>query len=264
MWGSATMDTLEKNNPHERDSHITFTEEGHKYTIDGDSDYLSVTTWNHSHFPHFDPDRVIKKMKAGRNWENSQYYGMESEAIKKLWKDRGREASKAGTEMHYDIERFYNGQPVANDSKEFSDFLKFDAGRGDLIPYRTEWMIYDKELRFAGSIDMVFENPDGTLQLYDWKRSKEIKRTNRWECGLTECVSHVPNSNYWLYSLQLNTYKAILERNYGKRVTDMYLVCFHPTRDTFERIRVPALPAEIDALFRLRAGRLSADKGLES
>ena len=38
---------------------------------------------------------------------------------------------------------------------------------------------------------------------------------------------------------------AILERNYGKRVTDMYLVCFHPTRDTFERIRVPALPAEI-------------------
>ena len=173
------MDTLAKLNPHVRDSHISFTEEGHKYTINGDSDYLSVTTWNHSHFPHFDPDSVIKKMKAGRNWEKSQYYGMESEDIKKLWRDRGREASRAGTKMHYDIERFYNDQPVENDSKEFSDFLKFDARRGDLQPYRTEWMIYDKELRLAGSIDMVFANPDGSVQLYDWKRSKEIKRTNR-------------------------------------------------------------------------------------
>ena len=73
----------------------------------------------------------------------------------------------------------------------------------------------------------------------------------------------MPNSNYWLYSLQLNTYKAILERNYGKKVTGMYLVCCHPTRDTFERIRVPALPTETGALLRLRAEQLSNDNGLE-
>ena len=36
-------------------------------------------------------------------------------------------------------------------------------------------MIWDKELRFAGSIDMVFENPDGTLQIYDWKKNKHKK-----------------------------------------------------------------------------------------
>ena len=110
---------------------------------------------------------------------------------------------------------------------------------------------------------MIFKCSDGSLEIYDWKRSKEIKRTNRWECGLTECVSHMPNSNYWLYSLQLNTYKAILERNYGKKVTGMYLVCCHPIRDMFERIRVPALPAETGALLRLRAEQLSNDNGLE-
>ena len=42
-------------NPHPRDSHISFDEGPHIYTIDGDSDYMSVTTWNHSHFPHFNP-----------------------------------------------------------------------------------------------------------------------------------------------------------------------------------------------------------------
>lgn len=40
------MDTLSKKNPHERDTHISFDEGPHIYTIDGDSDYMSVTTWN--------------------------------------------------------------------------------------------------------------------------------------------------------------------------------------------------------------------------
>ena len=44
------MDYLEKINPHERDFQISFDEGPHTYTIDGDSDYMSVTTWNHKHF----------------------------------------------------------------------------------------------------------------------------------------------------------------------------------------------------------------------
>ena len=42
---------LAQKNAHERDSHISFEEAPHIYTIDGDSDYMSVTSWNHSHFP---------------------------------------------------------------------------------------------------------------------------------------------------------------------------------------------------------------------
>ena len=41
-------------------------------------------------------------------------------------------------------------------------------------------MIWDKELKFAGSIDMVYENPDGSLMIYDWKRSKAIKKTDNF------------------------------------------------------------------------------------
>ena len=44
------MDKLAKQNPHERDDHITFDEGPHIYTIDGEIDFMSVTTWNHSHF----------------------------------------------------------------------------------------------------------------------------------------------------------------------------------------------------------------------
>ena len=50
----ASCDTLALKHPHERDARISFEEGPHIYTIDGDSNYMSVTTWNHKHFEQFD------------------------------------------------------------------------------------------------------------------------------------------------------------------------------------------------------------------
>ena len=47
-------DKLEKENVHPRDKDIEFDEGPHIYTVKGKQDYTSVTTWNHSHFAHFD------------------------------------------------------------------------------------------------------------------------------------------------------------------------------------------------------------------
>ena len=248
---------LAKKFPHERDSHIVFDEGPHIYTIDGDSDFMSVTTWNHSHFPHFDADKIITKMIRSRNWTRSKYYGQTREEIKALWTKNGEEASKAGTKMHYDIECFYNDEDVEidEDCVEFDYFMSFENDIGsELEPYRTEWMVWDKELKLAGSIDMVFRNPDGTLVIYDWKSCKEIKKENRYQSAITECIDHFPDTNFWHYSLQLNTYKYMLEKNYGEKVVGMYLVCLHPNNanKSYIRLTVPHLKTEITDLMNLR------------
>ena len=51
-----TLTYLANLNKHPRDDRILFDEPTHVYTIDGDSGFTSVTTWNHSHFEHFDSD----------------------------------------------------------------------------------------------------------------------------------------------------------------------------------------------------------------
>tara|TARA_B100000927_G_scaffold289932_1_gene287542 strand:+ start:877 stop:1671 length:795 start_codon:yes stop_codon:yes gene_type:complete len=252
---------LEKTNKHERDNHISFDEGPHIYTIDGDSDYLSVTTWNHSHFPKFNADAIISKMMKSKNWKNSEYFGMSPYEIKQKWRNNGKEASEAGTKMHFDIECYYNDLAVEvdEDCLEWKYFEKFEEDIGsNLKPYRTEWMVWNKELRLAGSIDMIFENPDGTLQIYDWKRCKEIKKDNRWDSAITECVSHLPDANFWHYSLQLNTYKWMIEKNYGKKVTNMYLVCLHPNNKnkSYLRYEVPDMTDEINKLMKLRGEML--------
>jgi len=251
------MDHLEKINPHERDSHILFDEEPHIYTIDGDSDYMSVTTWNHKHFEKFDADLIISRMMNSRNWTKSKYFGQTADEIKVGWEENRDEAATAGTAMHLDIERYYNKIDVNNDSKEFQYFNNFVKAFPDLKPYRTEWMIWDKELRFAGSIDMLYEKEDGTLLIYDWKRSKGIEKSSKWmKFSTTPCIEHIPDTNFWHYSLQLNTYKALVEKNYGKKVTGMALICLYPNNKNYQFITVPDLQTEVHDLFELRKSSL--------
>ena len=145
-------------------------------------------------------------MMKGKNWNSKhKYWGMTKEEIKKMWSDNAAAVSGAGTEMHYEIECFMNHPDLesythkdlleeyyneaemceqlveARKSPEWRYFIKYLEENPDLKPYRTEWTVYDEDMKLSGSIDMVYENPDGTLMIYDWKRSKEISRINKFD-----------------------------------------------------------------------------------
>ena len=265
---------------HPRDSFIKFYSKGHKYDIlcDIKSKYTSVTTWNHSHFPKFNADDVIANIFKSKGWgPGHKYWGQSAQQIKNSWKSNGDAVSGAGTNLHERIENFMNNNNFENvvysqkelyelyikdkecndsdEQKEWNYFIQFVKDHPDLKPYRTEWMIFDEDLKLAGSIDMVYENPDGTLSIYDWKRSKDISKINGWnKFALNSLICHMPDSNFWHYTLQLNTYKAILERKYGKTVTKLCLVRLHPDNEeeTYELLDVPILTKEIQELFEER------------
>ena len=263
---------------HERDENIKFYEKGHKYEIVTDltSKYTSVTTWNHSHFPHFNADEIIQNMMKGKSWkEGHKYWGLTPEQIKDMWNKNRDNAAGAGTNIHYEIECFMNNPTIQpeythkelydkyiseetvskNNSLEWQYFLQFLKDTPSLKPYRTEWMIYHEELKLAGSIDMVYENEDGTLSIYDWKRSANITKINAWnKFALTKCICHFPDSNFWHYALQLNTYRKIIQEKYGKQVTKLCLVRLHPDceEETYELLNVPILEKEIEDLFEER------------
>lgn len=271
---------LNTRNAHPRDKNIHFEEEGHKYTILNDSNgseefgYTSVTTWVHTHFPYFDADLIISKMMSGKAWKQGhKYWGLTAIEIKDLWNSKRDDAAGAGTHLHYEIECFMNSNVlkfnythleliqqynilIKYDKRyldfgvEWSYFLKFVEDFPQLKPYRTEWTVYHEELHLAGSIDMVYENPDGSLSIYDWKRSADIIKVNAWnKCALTNCIDWMPDSNFWHYALQLNAYKMILETKYGKIVKDLFLVRLHPNSSEYELIQVPDLKHDIKKLF---------------
>ena len=249
-----SIDFLEKTHPHSRDSDIIFEEKTHVYTIvpDPNSKYTSVTTWVHNQFEKFNSLKVIDNMRKSKNWKNSKYYGKTTQEILNEWEANRKNAASLGTKLHFDIECFYNGCFNKNLTVEYEYFKNFSNDYKELKPYRTEWMVYDKDNKLAGSIDMLFENENGSLEIYDWKRSKEISKVNSWGkfCKHPK-LDHLPDTNFWHYSLQLNIYKFILEKNYNKKVEAMYLVVLHPdnTNKNYLRFKVCDLQKEIKSIF---------------
>jgi hypothetical protein len=270
-------------NRHPRDKHISFDEPTHKYYVNGSCQgNISCTGFVHEFFGHFDAKKIITKMRKGANWINSKYYGKTDEEIMKEWSDNGKEASSAGTAMHFAIEQFMHGamdeiNPAVMNTPEWRYFMKFwkDCG-DDLEPYRSEWEVFtdrldlpasqhkevftdaldspvsERKIKLCGSIDMVYRRKsDGKFVIYDWKRSKEIKSDNPFGSGLAP-LDHLPDTNYWHYTLQLNVYKWILEQYYGLEVADLYLVILHPDQPSYRRMRLNILTDEVEDMIECR------------
>jgi hypothetical protein len=150
-----------------------------------------------------------------------------------------------------------NNKSDENETLEWKYFIEFIKDTPHLKPYRTEWTIYNEEIKLAGSIDMVYENPDGTLSIYDWKRVKDIKKINMWnKYAITSRICHLPDTNFWHYALQLNTYKAILEDKYEKKIKELFLVRLHPDAESYELIEIPDLKKEMTDLFLERKNKI--------
>lgn len=263
---------LSKRNFHNRDENIIFYEDTHTYIIkDDESKYISVTSWIHKMFSEFNAEKIVDNMMNSKNWnENNKYWKMSKQEIIQSWEENGKNSRELGTYMHLWIECFlnnsfgidviteeyiYNHQYLYNNlkndfcqSKEICYFLEFIKDTPELIPYRTEWVIYDEDVKIAGSVDMVYLNSDGTYSIYDWKRSKRISSDNPFH-KFSTLISHIPDTNYWHYTLQLNTYKFILENKYGLIIRDLYLIRLYPDSDNYERILLPDITEIIRKLF---------------
>lgn len=247
--------TLAELNPHERDGSLLFEPGAHKYEVIGDSNvYISVTTWNSTHFNELTEDHILTKMMKGKRWkEGHAYWGMTVEQIKANWKFKRDSACLLGECMHKLIEYFLN-RP-GHDSKSNADdatakklvthadllkrsllddpleariaesiglkiewnyFIRYIIDSPGYVPYRTEWRIYHDELKICGTIDIVYQNPeDGTLIIGDWKRVLQLK----WheEVAAFRSFSKIPGLEH---IPDLNYWHYVLQLNVYKLILE--------------------------------------------
>lgn len=209
---------------------ISFNEETHTYEVDGDKTYTSVTTLLSSWFKPFDSDKAIQCIRKNKN---PTYESMTDDEIKELWKRDGELAAELGTALHKKIENYLQGEEVVGET-DFHHFLTFIQD----FPLKVkcaEWRLFDASIKLIGTIDCVSENEDGTLTIYDWKRTRSVNK------GAGSCqhplLRHIPATNYWKYTLQLNMYRHLVETN-GYTVKDMYIVVFHPENIGYLKYKV--------------------------
>ena len=197
--------------PLPREQRITFDEAKHEYTIDGRKAPRSVTGLLHEYASDFDPNRALLAMKTGRDWETkklemeSQKLGTSDEDILVRWESNGEIARARGTLLHYHCEQMMNGklieEPHSPEFKQATQIYERLLGIG-LKPFRAEVNLFHCGLQVAGQPDALMKDKDGNVVIIDWKRSKNIRMENR--SVLKFPLDHIPDCNYWLYTLQVN------------------------------------------------------------
>lgn len=244
----------------DQDSHISFEESGHTYTVDGIGEMASVSSIVAQFFKPFNA-RFWSIRKCDGD-------GIKAAQLREEWDFKGFSAVQVGTFLHKQIERYLNGFEIEKEclvdfvgtflkkneqvriDKEWSYFQDF-VEQTAFTPFRTEWSVYDAEARMAGTIDLVCACEDGSYEIYDWKRSCKVDpyEKNRRSNGLNG-LGHLKDTTYIHYCLQQNLYRYMLEKNYGIRISRMNLVVLHPKLPKFQVVAIPRMEKEVEIILK--------------
>lgn len=198
---------------------IKFDPAAHTYTVDG-TPLRSVSSVYSAYVPPFDADKIAAKR------------GGDIETLKAQWEAKRNAAAQKGTRIHEYIQSVLRPAPVDPNAETdaflalnkapqrlpemeaFDKFLSYAAQALQLNIIEVEWVIGDKQLAIAGTVDAVaFSNATGKWHILDWKTNENYSTENRWE-NLLPPFSHLPNCEHSRYSLQLSLYRLLIERNF--------------------------------------------------
>jgi len=240
---------------------ITFYDEPHKYYIDN-KQLISVTTLLHKYEEEFDED-YWAEYKANQ-------YGLTPKEVKFAWRFINKKGTIKGSAIHdYAENKFQNKEftypkqlilnefgfdPVWNEyqiTKKHVDKFYNDV-QGKLIPIRTEFVVYDKESLIAGMLDILFYNvKTKEFQIWDWKTNKKFSKENNERHFLNELYT-IENCDLEIYSLQLEMYKQIIEKNTGIKLGKSYIVWFSHNNESYEIIETKDRSYHINNIINQR------------
>lgn len=218
-------------------SDIYFEEIPHKYTDSLGTKYTSVTTFIGKMEADKDWDEIA--LKASKNPNNINAFGKPVDRIRAEWKYSGEYACALGTMVHSVMElgwqnkEFYPDEKILEKypgMKEDFDWRKQKAKsllkrlKEVYVPIKNEFIVYDAEWKLCGTIDfLAYNKVKNCISILDWKTNKKWDYSNRYQ-RMKDPFENLDDCNIKHYELQLNTYKAILEKHTNIKVDEMILI----------------------------------------
>lgn len=264
------MISINKINAHPRDERISFESEGHKYYIDNKlSKYLSVSSVYKQYFNEIPLTKYLENLKNGIKFKTGihELSNCTDEEILQKWKNNSTKASQHGSLLHSLIEKYYNYYPILQEptkedlekydlTNEWLSFKSFESSivlPRQWIPYRTEWCIFDEELKITGSIDMIYKSTTtNDYFIIDWKCSKNLEVSfSGQELSIEPHLANagITGTDYGKYSCQINIYRYLLEKNYDIKIKDVYLVKIY--NNEYDMYDVINLQKEFTQIFKV-------------
>jgi hypothetical protein len=260
-------------------NNIKFYDEPHVYFID-DTQVISVTGLIHKFTDEFDEAHWLPIKAQERVTADFKLIGESDEQalerakviVKDEWTFKNRHGIYEGKLIHSYLENLMANKDIAEDKKGIDGIVTFPdieqtffmmkklaynfyveyIQSGKLIPVKSELVVGAIELGLAGQIDQLFYNTElQCLQLFDWKTNRKLDLQSRY--SMKHCLGHLDACEFNTYSLQLYTYKYLLEKNTGIKLHDkVNIVWFNEHNDNARIIECRDMTKEVQDMLEYK------------
>lgn len=206
----------------------------------------SMTQLIHKYTNPFDAEKIAPF--------SAKKLGMTTQAVLDMWQFENKVSTTKGTYIHKYMEYKWLGKPTYHYPPEdviaiFGyDVLAdkwpkltaiadkfYEDYKDRIIPVGLELVVGDEYYSLCGSVDfLAYDKQTDSLIILDYKSNKEIKTTNKYNQYMLNELKHLDDINYIHYSLQLNGYQHIIEKNTDLRLHNThFLVWINENNDDY-------------------------------
>lgn len=241
---------------------LFFDEKEHIYSLKDGTELISATTFISEFFPKFDTQEISRKY--------AQKHGLDQLEVIERWQKEADEASAFGNKIH-DMAELYLKSNLEDDlswmidcekdrqyEKSLRNYLENHFfKRYDLI--EAEKIVFSIPHLIAGTMDILArEKSTGKIVILDWKTNKVIEKYNSFnQMGLAP-ISHLDDTNFFKYAIQLNLYERLLRDNYENyHKEDIDRRILHITPDKVLTYLVPDFQDEVNLMIIMNQSKKS-------
>ena len=245
---------------------ITFVEKTHTYLIDGHlAGTLSVTGLIKRFKPVFDVEGASLRVAKRR--------GVSQDIVKQEWTLKNKFSTTLGSILHKYIENFYANKKIAIEHALVSEHLQTDQKQklierlpilvrhfqqfqlfySHLLCAKTELVVGDlDETRICGMVDLLSYNSlTDSFEIIDFKTNKNINISSKYNSILKAPFEDMPDCELTHYTIQLNSYKYIIEKYTNIKITGLKIVWLNADNDTFKVFELRDIQEKIKEAFGL-------------
>jgi uncharacterized protein YxjI len=183
----------------------TLFKENHTYADSSGKEYKSVSSILSTVKPKFDVEQRASEYALRKK--------ISVDDVISLWDEKKNTGLDYGTEIHENVENFFINGKISNE--RYKDVVEEIYSKVYQKDGCNELICFDKKKGICGTADYVVFK-EQTFDIFDFKTNKKFNFQNQYDDKyLLNPVSHLPNSEYFIYALQLSFYAKMIENLTG-------------------------------------------------
>ena len=222
---------------------IKYHDAPHKYFI-GEQELISGTAFVGMYKEKFDSE--------GQSVKSAKKRGISVKEMLDEWEFKSNFSRTKGTLLHNYAENYWQNKIFPIDyvtyeemfgeglmKERLSECIRmfeefYYESRNTLIPIALELVVGDEELGLGGMVDGLFWSVKmNGLIIIDYKTSKEINEFSKFRKRMKAPLNFLHECELVAYSIQLNLYKFIIEKNTNLKILGCFLIHIHEEQERY-------------------------------